>query len=284
MTINMTASSLQSEPCSAIHPYVLLSTYRLLVCQVCEFASVADEVATHLRTRHRDIQPERRQELVEKIKQIPNILHSRGDIRHYLQYPTDTIKPIPYLAPPKSDGLKCRACGHIVRHVQKIQKHCAEKHQWMNPRGRGRPPPNCHVSAYEPPWEERVACQRFFPSREGSKWFQVNIQTKEQANKPRAKPSAKKPQGTLQCLTSEASTHLQQVIDRETQYREAMSQPRATVNHTGTDTFPATSLWLDRTQWPSIYQGARRDADLRIVISRAKVIFIFIFTYSQKVC
>ncbi|KAJ0129322.1 Uncharacterized protein HZ326_27574 [Fusarium oxysporum f. sp. albedinis] len=70
----MTASNLQSEPCSAIYPYVLLSTYRLLVCQVCGFASIVDEVATRLRTRHRDIQPERRQELVEKIKQIPNII------------------------------------------------------------------------------------------------------------------------------------------------------------------------------------------------------------------
>ncbi|KAI8401188.1 hypothetical protein FOFC_18057 [Fusarium oxysporum] len=96
----MTASNLQSEPCSAIYPYVLLSTYRLLVCQVCAFASVADEVATHLRTRHRDIQPERRQEL----------------------YPTDTIQPIPYLAPPKPDGLKCRACGHIDRRIQKIRQ------------------------------------------------------------------------------------------------------------------------------------------------------------------
>jgi hypothetical protein len=255
----MTASNLQSEPCSAIYPYVLLSTYRLLVCQVCRFASVANEVATHLRTRHRDIQPEHRQELVDKIKQIPNILHSQDELRRCLQYPTDTIEPIPYLAPPKSDGLKCRACGHIVRRVQKIQKHCAEKHQWMNPRGRGRPPPNCHVSAYEPPWEERVACQRFFPSREGSKWFQVNIQTKEQANRSKAKPNTKKPEETPQSLTSEASTHLQQVIDREAQYREAMSQPRATVNDTGTDTFSATSLWLDRTQWPSIYRGSRRD-------------------------
>ncbi|KAH7205208.1 hypothetical protein BKA60DRAFT_545465 [Fusarium oxysporum] len=235
--VTMTASNLQSEPCSAIYPYVLLSTYRLLVCQVCAFASVADEVATYLRTRHRDIQSERRQELVEKIKQIPNILHSRDDLRHYLQYPTDTIQPIPYLAPPKPDGLKCRACGHIVRRAQKIQKHCTEKHQWINPRGRGRPAPNCPVSAYELPWEEHVACQRFFPSREGSKWFQVNMRIKEQANTPGAKPSAKKPQGTLQALTSEASIHLQQVIERDTQYREA----------------------LNRTQWPSIYRGSRRD-------------------------
>ncbi|KAF5698067.1 hypothetical protein FMUND_15204, partial [Fusarium mundagurra] len=265
MTINMTAASLQSEPCSAIHPYVVLSTYRLLVCQACEFASVADEVATHLRTRHRDIQPDRRQELVEKIKQIPNILHSRDDLRRYLQYPTDIIQPIPYLVPPKSDGLKCRTCGHIVRRVQKIQKHCTEKHQWINPRGRGRPAPNCPVSAYELPWEEHVACQRFFPSREGSKWFQVNIQTKGRAGRSEVKSSTKKPQETPRVLTSEASTHLQQVIDRESRYREALGQPRTTINDTGTDTFAATSLWLDRTQWASIYRGSRRDV-LRALI------------------
>jgi hypothetical protein len=128
MTIATTASNLQSESCSAIRPCVILSTYRLLVCQVCGFASVADEVATHLRTRHRDIQPQHQQDLVEVIKRMPDILRSRDELRRYLQYPTNTIQPIPYLAPPESDGLKCRACGHIVRRVQKIQNHCAKKH------------------------------------------------------------------------------------------------------------------------------------------------------------
>ncbi|KAH7199034.1 uncharacterized protein B0J16DRAFT_360609 [Fusarium flagelliforme] len=260
----MTAASLQSEP-SAIHPYIVLSTYRLLVCQVCGFASVADEVATHLRTRHRDIQPQHRQDLVEKIKRIRDVFRSRDEIRRYLQYPTDLIQPIPYLAPPEPHGLKCRACGHIVRRIQKIQKHCAEKHQWINPRGRGRPAPNCHTSADELPWEEHIACQRFFPSREGSKWFQVNIQAKGQAGRSKVKSSTKKPQGTPHVLTSEASAHLQQVIDREAKYREALGQPRSTTNDTGTDTFAATSLWLDRTQWPSIYRGSRRDV-LRALI------------------
>ncbi|KAM0362018.1 hypothetical protein ACHAO7_011321 [Fusarium culmorum] len=74
------ASNLQSESCRTIHPYVILSTYRLLVCQVCGFASVADEVATHLRTRHRDIQPQHRQDLVEKIKQMPDDFRSRDEI------------------------------------------------------------------------------------------------------------------------------------------------------------------------------------------------------------
>ncbi|KAG7000202.1 hypothetical protein FocnCong_v013233 [Fusarium oxysporum f. sp. conglutinans] len=259
------ASNLQSESCGAIHPYVILSTYRFLVCRVCGFASVADEVATHLRTRHRDIQPQHRQDLVEKIKQIPDIFRSRDEIRRYLQYPTDLIQPIPYLAPPEPDGLKCRACGHIVRRIQKIQKHCAEKHEWINPRGRGRPAPNCHTSADELPWEEHIACQRFFPSGEGSKWFQVNTQAKGRAGRSKVKSSTKKPQGTPYVLTSEASAHLQQVIDREGRYREALGQPRSTTNDTGTDTFAATSLWLDRTQWPSIYRGSRRDV-LRALI------------------
>jgi hypothetical protein len=265
MTIATTASNLRSESCSAIHPYVILSTYRLLVCQVCGFASVADEVATHLRTRHHDIQPQHRQDLVEKIKQMPDILRSRDELRRYLQYLTNTIQSIPYLAPPELDGLKCRACGHIVRRVQKIQKHCAEKHQWINPRGRGRPAPNCHTSADELPWEEHIACQRFFPSGEGSKWFQVNTQAKGREDRSKVKSSTKKPQGTPHVLTSEVSAHLQQVIDREARYREALGQPRSTTNDTGTDTFAATSLWLDRTQWPSIYRGSRRDV-LRALI------------------
>ena len=87
------------------------------MCQVYGFASVADEVATHLKTRHRDMQPEHRQDLVEKIKQIPNILPNQDELRD-LWCPTDIIEPIPYLAPPKPDGLKCRACGHIVRRIQ----------------------------------------------------------------------------------------------------------------------------------------------------------------------
>jgi hypothetical protein len=115
------------------------------------------------------------------------------------------------------------------------------------------------MSADPLPWIEGVVCQRFFPSREGSKWFQVNIQVNGRADKLKARPSPKKPQETPTALTPDASAHLQQVIDREAQYREALCQPRTSTKDTGTDTFAGTSLWLDRTQWPSIYRGARRD-------------------------
>ncbi|KAH7261579.1 hypothetical protein BKA59DRAFT_488953 [Fusarium tricinctum] len=48
-------------------------------------------------------------------------------------------------------------------------------------------------------------------------------------------------------------------------YQEALGQPQTTINDTGTGTFATTSLWLDRTQWPSIYRGSRRDV-LRALI------------------
>jgi hypothetical protein len=145
-----------------------------------------------------------------------------------------------------------------------MQKHCTELHGWVNPRGKGRPSTG-YLTADPLPWIEGVACQRFFPSREGSKWFQVNIQTKGWAGRSKAKSSTKKPQGTPHALTSEASTHLKQVIDREARYREVLGQPRTTVHDTGAGTFAATSLWLDRTQWSSIYRGSRRDV-LRALI------------------
>jgi hypothetical protein len=99
----------------------------------------------------------------------------------------------------------------------------------------------------------------------GSKWFQVKVQAKGQAVRSKARPAPKKSQKTPPALTSEASAHLQQVIDREARYREDLSQPRTSMKDTGTNSFAGISLWLDGTRWPSIYRGFRRDV-LRALI------------------
>ncbi|EGU81602.1 hypothetical protein FOXB_07885, partial [Fusarium oxysporum f. sp. conglutinans Fo5176] len=91
-----------------------------------------------------------------------------------------------------------------------------------------------------------VACQRFFPSREGSRWFQVNFKTERCNVAPRD-------------LTSEGSTHLQQIMEREAGYQNALNQSYMTGNNASRETFAATSLWLARTQWSSVYRGSRRD-------------------------
>ncbi|KAH7191379.1 hypothetical protein BKA60DRAFT_471619 [Fusarium oxysporum] len=47
-----------------------------------------------------------------------------------------------------------------------------KEHLWKNPRGRERPISGLGLSP-ELPWIESVACQRFFPTLEGSRWFEV---------------------------------------------------------------------------------------------------------------
>ncbi|KAJ9419615.1 hypothetical protein QL093DRAFT_2591171 [Fusarium oxysporum] len=230
-------------PSNPIYPFMLLFQYRILVCQNPD-ACLANEVATHLAKKHPGIEPGARRRLVDDIKVISNVLQSQVKLSQ-LQYPPPSAEPILCLTRPKLDVLECRHCSYKIRQVQAMQEHYAKSHGWVNPRGKGRPTTG-HPTADPLPCSEGVAYQRFFPSREGSKWFQVNIRTKGRADRSKPKPSTKKPQGTPYVLTSEA-------------YQKALSQPQAAVNDTGTDTFATTSLWLDRTQWPSLYRGPRRD-------------------------
>ncbi|EXL63564.1 hypothetical protein FOPG_20162 [Fusarium oxysporum f. sp. conglutinans race 2 54008] len=185
-----------------VYPFTFLSEYRMVVCQKYQYACLAGEIATHLAKKHPEIDLGARRQLVEKIKIIPNVLQSRSELSQ-LQYPPPTTEPIPCLAPPKLDVLKCRHCGFTTRQVQAMQEHCAKTHDWVNPRGKGRPSIG-HLAADPLPWIEGVACQRLFPSREGSKWFQVSIKTKRPLGQSKKKPSAKKKQTTLENLTSEA--------------------------------------------------------------------------------
>ncbi|KAH7247477.1 uncharacterized protein BKA55DRAFT_514321 [Fusarium redolens] len=255
------ASNLFTElGCSnPIYPFVLLPEYRLIVCQPCQYACLAGETATHLSQKHADVDLGTRRRLTTEIKMIPNVLRSRTELPQ-LQYPPPTTEPISCLAPPKLDVLKCRQCNNFnVRQLQAMQEHYRKSHGWVNPRSIGRPAEGLS-STDNVPWIEGVACQRFFPSREGSRWFQVNFKTKRcNASALKAKRTPTKPQVAPRDLTSEGSTHLQQVMEREAGYQNALSQPCITGKNACRVTFASTSLWLDRTQWSSVYRGSRRD-------------------------
>ena len=51
-----------------------------------------------------------------------------------------------------------------------MRDHCKQVHMWQNPRRKGRP--SKEATGTEP-WIEGVRCQRFFPSRQASGWFEV---------------------------------------------------------------------------------------------------------------
>ncbi|KAH7232460.1 hypothetical protein B0J15DRAFT_455425 [Fusarium solani] len=108
---------------SVMEPFVYLERYRVPICKDCHFACVSNEVPAHLQTRHRHMTPAERQEVAGNIARIPGIIRDQSGLDEF-RFPPPTINEIPFLVPPKSDGLKCRKCPYIAKQIQKIQAHC----------------------------------------------------------------------------------------------------------------------------------------------------------------
>ncbi|CZS75061.1 unnamed protein product [Fusarium graminearum] len=256
-----------------MEPFVYLETYRVPVCKKCEFACVANEVPTHLQTRHRDIPSAERRKVAEVISNISGVIKDQLGLEEF-RFPPPTISSVAFLAPPKPDGLKCRKCPYMVKHLKKIQAHCHNCQHWDNPQSRGRPRQVTSELQVELPWREGVLCQRFFPSRRASGWFEVGRKTAAYARvgKP-TKRAVDDPSAQLSQLSPEMRAHLRGVLEREKGYLNAEMQPRFYSKALGDDSFASTSLWLERTQWPSTYKNVRRDilqAMTRLTV-RAKV-------------
>lgn len=163
----------------AIGPFTFLHVYETLACRECAFAVLVNEVFTHLAKRHRAITAAERCHLVKRAAELQNAKRTQVDLQAFC-FPPPTIECVPYLSPPKKDGLKCIKCPHIARQIQKIQEHCKTKHKWENTQRPGRPelkrkitPQNELGNKHEVLWREGVSCQRFFPSRCASGWFKV---------------------------------------------------------------------------------------------------------------
>jgi hypothetical protein len=114
--------------------------------------------------------------VAEVIANIPGVTKDQSGLEEF-QFPPPTINSVAFLAPPKPDGLKCRKCPYIVKHLKKIKAHCHDCQHWNNPQGRGRPKQVSSELQVELQWREGVLCQRFFPSRQASGWFEVGRKT-----------------------------------------------------------------------------------------------------------
>jgi hypothetical protein len=156
-----------------MEPFIHLAEYSFMVCKVCQFACVADEVATHLRKSHSHLTPKERTTITTTIKAIPDIIYSQAILRRDFAYPAATIKPILFITPPKTDGIRCDICQFITRTIRGIQKHCRQNHRWRNDWQKGG---NVVKKARQErliPWTTGVCYQQFFPSHTASGWFKV---------------------------------------------------------------------------------------------------------------
>lgn len=88
-------------------------------------------------------------------------------------WPPPIIGRINIIGEAKEDGLACQDCRYVVRELRRIKKHYRERHRWINPRKRGRYGDNAARPEEATPWRTGVRCQRFFPSRVASGWFEI---------------------------------------------------------------------------------------------------------------
>jgi hypothetical protein len=117
----------------------------------------------------------------------------------------------------------------------------------------------------ELPWIEGVLCQRFFPSRRGSRWFEVGRKTAAHARMGKQSKNAVSDSPAQSELNPKMRAHLREVLEREQQYLDTKTQPRFYSKALGDDSFAATSLWLERTRWPITYKNVRRDILLAMI-------------------
>lgn len=256
-----------------IGPFTFLPDYKVLVCRLCAFAVLVDEVGTHLQKRHRDINSKERWAVINRAAELQGARRNQGDLLGF-QFPPPTIDYVPYLAPPREDGLKCRECTYISRQIQKIKEHCKTKHKWKNARGPGRPESKRKMTAQGELlvaddsvllWREGVRCQRFFLSRYASGWFEVG---RKAINRKYLRlynaPDHLEKQDTQkrrQNVATEASLqeHMAEALRRDQQHFDAEKQPRIYAKHVGNGSLAVLSPWMDRTQWRATYKDARRD-------------------------
>lgn len=254
-----------------IGPFTFLDAYKTLICRECAFAVLVNEVSTHLLKRHRAITAADRRDLVKKAAELQDAKRSQADLQAFV-FPFPTITCVPYLAAPKKDGLKCSKCAYIARQVQKIQEHCKTKYKWENMQRPGRPELKRKMTTqnelgkkHEVPWVEGVSCQRFFPSRNASGWFEVGRKAIYRKNASlhdtgalQIRQSSRQPKHAA-ATKAALGEHMDAIFNRHQQHLDTQRQSRVYAKKMGNGSFAVISPWLDRTQWRRIYNNVRRD-------------------------
>ncbi|KAK1613538.1 hypothetical protein BDP81DRAFT_387990 [Colletotrichum phormii] len=110
-----------------MEPFIFYEEYALAICKTCQFAVVSDELATHLRTRHRHIPPSTRSSIVKAISGIMGIRTNQASLTQ-LQYPDPSTAPIDHLTDPRTDGIQYHRYSYIYRQTQRIQDHYQKHH------------------------------------------------------------------------------------------------------------------------------------------------------------
>ncbi|KDN70413.1 hypothetical protein CSUB01_11679 [Colletotrichum sublineola] len=222
-----------------MEPFVFHPQYSIVICAKCQFAVVGSEVATHLRSHHPSIPTTQRLGITETIRSTAGVIQTQAELATF-RYPEPTTEPIPHIAAPQPDGIRCRACPYVCRRPQVIQRHCRAEHGWVNEWQKGGNVRRKAKVVREVPWTTGVPCQRFFPSRAGSRWFEVGRGQTTSVNRSGATEEA-----------ADDSTNFIRMHEEQEKKFEASTRDEVV----GLDEKAEPNPWLYRVGWAKDLQG-----------------------------
>ncbi|KAL7916971.1 hypothetical protein ACQKWADRAFT_325022 [Trichoderma austrokoningii] len=225
-------------------PFVHFPDSLFVICSVCKFACVANEVTAHLRQQHIPATAAEVRRISDVVKAIPGIINTQEELRQW-SVPPPTTPPIPIIPPPEPDGLGCDKCPYVARTPKTIGAHYRKEHKSVNDRGPGRWAKKLGAEEERAvPWRTGVQCQRFFPSRVASSWFEVG----------RGLPPSVKPDQDTDGIDKEAE--FLNRIHREDE--EAFVKESRAAIKTVDDKWEA-DRWLNRVGWATHLKDVDRD-------------------------
>jgi hypothetical protein len=145
---------------------------QIVICKRCQFAVNPASVKGHIQRKHKTVTKEQCVRVVAFIGSLSQVAWDPEQVN----YPDASSPAIPGI-PIYTNGLRCtfdtqgRECNYTCRERSGMRKHC-KKHDYENPRGRGRPTEDTDRSQL---WVENQTCQELFKTGIWRKIFPIQV-------------------------------------------------------------------------------------------------------------
>ncbi|RHZ43205.1 uncharacterized protein CDV56_100262 [Aspergillus thermomutatus] len=229
--------------------FIYNPTYEVWICtaRLCQYAVSPQTLLTHLRVHHRShltvATPALHEAVLTEMLKRPWI----DPTKRPCVIPSPGDPPIPGL--PVYQGHGCPHCSYVARTTETIQKHHRETHRDLEPPcGRGRKPQwqanaSCRLA------NRVVSCQRLFPNKHGSQFFEVTC-----AATP---PSKQAPRANVPMTSAE---RIRACVDQALREGQAAAEIEDGQVPAIDPQPTAVSPWLELTRWPEYLRGQDRAA------------------------
>ena len=216
--------------------------WQVVICKECRYAIWPDQIKGHLQGKQHRTPGKEAGAIAEEVQQWPGVVRYSSEF----EVPIRIDQPITEL-PLYKDGLMCQLepghCSYICRDPKSIREHWRRQHAWSvrKRRGGSGPDKKAAVRRRLRQGAKTVHCQRFFPSRHGSSYFEVQ--------QPEAAIAQQVHSGTREAAWARA-------WEQATEYWDQIqNEANSKIRKGETD---EASPWLKRTGWVEYLQDCDR--------------------------